>query len=95
MTEPPEDGTDFWIDENGLPRMRATIPELPLPWHYAALAGRSYITPEDITAAHAAALTGEEQTCILIEVLRAIADRQCEDVVTSAFVACRFEKKTP
>lgn len=61
------------------------------PWHYAALAGRRYITPEDIQHAINA---GADRAFIHSEVLKAIADNQCEDHKLCAFVAYRFEKET-
>lgn len=54
------------------------------PWHYAAKAGRNYITPEDITDAIAA---GAERVHLYETVLRAINDRAAEDYRLCAFVS--------
>ena len=56
------------------------------PWTHAAKAERSYITPEDITAALAA--KGFHGGVMRV-VLKAIADGKAEDVKLCAFVASR------
>jgi len=60
------------------------VPSKTHPMHYAEKAKRTYITPEDISAAVKAGGKGEE---IFPVVLAAISLRMCEDATACAFVA--------